>query len=352
MSHKKICLASETWAPAHPLVIQAILEANQGYAPAYGSDSWTERAQALIQEAFKSTCKVFIVPTGTGSNIFGLLLACKRHESVVCTDIAHIHYQESGAAEAMIGCKLVTVPHQEGKLTPDAVTKKLQIERAFGKHSTSPRVLSITQSTEVGTVYRPDELASLSKLCQEENLLLHIDGSRLYNAAVSLNMSLHEMVQIAQPDIVSLGGTKNGLMGAEALLVFNKALQEGSDHLQKQTLQLLSKMRYMSTQYIPFFTNGLWHTLASGANRKAQEIASIIKATPHLTLSYPVETNQIFFSAPPSWIPCIQEAIFCHLWNQEKHEIRFIASWDTTEEDVREAHSVFSNLSKTMIRLT
>lgn len=343
---KKICLASDNWTSAHPLVMQAIMEANEGYAPAYGSDAWTEKAQTLIQETFKASCKVFIVPTGTGANIFGLLLACRRYESVICTDIAHIHYQESGAAESLIGCKLVIVAHQEGKLTPHAVLKRLKTERAFGKHSTAPRVLSITQSTEVGTVYQPHELASLSQLCQEENLLLHIDGSRLYNAAVSLNLSLHEMVQVAQPDIVSLGGTKNGLMGAEALLIFNPLLQEGSDHLQKQTLQLLSKMRYVSTQYIPFFTNGLWHTLAKEANRKAQEIAAIIKATPHLSLSYPVETNQIFFLAPPAWIPYIQDDIFCYLWDQEKHEIRFIASWNTTEQDVMEVQSIFSKISR------
>lgn len=346
MSHKKICLASDNWSAAHPNVMQAIMEANHGYAPAYGGDAWTEKAQLLIQDTFKAKCKVFIVPTGTGANMFALILACRRYESVLCTDIAHIHYQESGAAESLIGCKLVTVPHQEGKLTPHAVLKRLKTERAFGKHSTSPRVLSITQSTEVGTVYRPDELASLSKLCREENLLLHIDGSRLYNAAVSLNLSLHEMVQIAQPDIVSLGGTKNGLMGAEALLIFNQNLQEGSDHLQKQTLQLLSKMRYLSTQYIPFFTNSLWHTLALHANQKAQEIASIIKDTPYLTLSYPVETNQIFFSAPAAWIPLIQDEIFCYLWDQEKSEIRFIASWDTLDEDVKRIQAIFSKLSQ------
>jgi len=346
MSHKKICLASDNWTPAHPLVIQAILEANEGYAPSYGSDIWTEKAAALIQEAFGSKCKVFIVPTGTGSNVFGLSLACRRHESVICTDIAHIQYQESGAAEALIGCKLVTVSHHEGKLTPNGVRKKLATERAFGKHSTSPKVLSITQSTEIGTVYQLGELAALAQLCKEENLLMHIDGSRLYNAAVSLDVSFQEMVKAAKPDIVSLGGTKNGLMGAESLLIFNPLLQEGSDHLQKQMLQLLSKMRYASCQYIPLFTNHLWRDLAHHANKKAREIASILKAFPELSLSYPVETNQIFFSAPASWIPMIQEDIFCYPWNQEKREIRFITSWNTTENNIREIQSIFENIRK------
>src|SRR5712692_2449634 len=143
MNKNKTYLASDNWAPAHPLIIKAITEANEGYAPSYGSDAWTEEAGRLIQKAFKSKCKVFVVPTGTGANIFALRLCCKAYESVICTDIAHIQNQESGAAEALVGCKLLTVPHKEGKVTSDEIVKKLKRERAFGKHSTSPRVLSI-----------------------------------------------------------------------------------------------------------------------------------------------------------------------------------------------------------------
>ncbi|WP_068469887.1 threonine aldolase family protein [Candidatus Protochlamydia phocaeensis] len=345
MTRKKICLASDNWTGVHPSVLQALLEANDGYAASYGADLWTEKAQQLIQDAFKAKCKILIVPTGTGANVFGLKLACRRHESVICTDIAHIQYQESGSAESIVGCKLLTIPHKEGKLVPSAVLKKLKSERAFGKHSTSPRVMSITQPTEVGTVYTFEELAALAKLCREENLILHMDGSRLYNAAVSLGMPLHDMLAIAQVDLLSLGGTKNGLMGAEALLIFNPALEEGSDHLQKQTLQLMSKMRYLSAQYIPFFKDGLWQTLARQANQRAKEIASLIQLTPNLSLSYPVETNQIFFTAPPAWIPLIQEDIFCYLWDQEKSEIRLITSWNTSEEDVKAVQSILEKIS-------
>ncbi len=348
MSKNKICLASDNWAPAHPLILDAITQANEGYAPSYGSDAWTEEAQNLIQNVFKKKCKVFIVPTGTGSNIFALKLCCKPFESIICTDISHIHYQESGAAEALIGCKLLTVPHQEGKATPEEIVKRLKKERAFGKHSTSPRVLSITQSTEVGTVYTLEELKSLAKFCKQENLLLHMDGSRLYNAAVGLGVGLHEIAEAAQVDILSLGGTKNGLIGAEALVIFNPQLQEGSDHLQKQMLQLLSKMRYLSAQYIPFFKKDLWHTLATHAHQKAQEIASIIKSIPSLSISYPVDSNQILFKAPASWVPLIQEKIFCHLWDAEKNEIRFVTSWKTSEEDVKELRSVLAELGKKM----
>lgn len=353
MSQKKIFLASDNWAPVHPLIMESITEANKSYAPAYGTDSWTAEAQKLIQEVFRqSHCKVFIVPSGTGSNIFGLKLACRRFESIICTDIAHIQYQESGAAESIIGCKHLTIPHLEGKVTPSAVLKKIKSEKAFGKHSTVPKVLSITQPTEIGTVYSIDELLALSKLCQEENLFMHIDGSRFYQAAVALETPLHEIVEAAKPDVLSLGGTKNGLMGVEALLIFNPDLYEGSDHLHKQTLQLLSKMRYFSAQYLPFFKEKLWHSMAKHANEKAVEIADIIKETPHLSLSYPVETNQIFFTAPPAWIPLIQESVFCLLWDQEKNEIRFIASWCTSEDDIKDLQTIFKKLSQTADPIT
>ena len=332
--HEKICLASDNFTTAHPAVITAITEANRGHAPSYGSDPWTLQAQELIQHAFNATPKVFMVPTGTGANVLALKLACKRYESVICTDIGHLNYQESGAAESLIGCKLLTVQHREGKLTPQDVVRKLKSERAFGKHSTSPRVLSITQPTEVGTVYTLDELEALSELCKTEHLLFHMDGSRLYNAAVSLEVSLGKIAQAASLDILSLGGTKNGLICAESLLIFNPALHEGADHLHKQNLGLLSKMRYLSAQYIPFFKNELWRTLAKHANQKAQEIAALIQATPGLSLSYPVESNQIFFTAPAAWLPLIQEKVLCYPWDKEKNEIRFIASWDTSDKEV------------------
>lgn len=342
---QKVSLASDNWTPAHPAIMEAIVQANEGSAFPYGSDPWTEEAHNLIQSIFQKKCKILILPTGTGSNVLALKLSCRRHESVICTDIAHIQSQESGAAEAVVGCKLITIPHQNGKLKPEAVLKRLNSKRALGKHTTSPRVLSITQPTEIGTVYTLEELIALSKLCRTENLLFHIDGSRFYNAAAFLKIDLGEMIHSIEVDLLSLGGTKNGLMGAESLIIFNPTLEEGSDHLHKQTLQLLSKMRYLSAQYIPFFKQGLWRTLANQANQRAQELTSILKNTPHISLSYPVETNQIFFTVPPSWIPLIQDKISCYLWDHDKSEIRWIASWNTSEEDIKQVELAIAEIS-------
>lgn len=268
----------------------------------------------------------------------------RSHHSVICSDIAHIARSETGAAEAIVGCKLLLTKSSQGKIYPEQILYELNKEKFSFKHATFPAVLSITQPTEVGTIYSLEELIHLRRFCKQENLLLHIDACRIFNAAVSLNVNLHDIIDAAEPDIISLGGTKNGLLAAEAVVIFNQDLQEGSDYLQKQTLQLLSKMRYLSAQYIPFFEDNLWLNLATKANNKAQEIATILKSIPKLTINYPVQTNQIFFSAPEHWVPLIQEKIACHLWTQETSEIRFLTSWNTSDDDVVKVRSIFAEI--------
>jgi len=341
MTEAKICLASDNWSPAHPHIMQAVIDANKGYAIPYGGDKWTKEASQCIKDHFQKKCTTFFLPTGTGANVFSFMLACRRYESILVSDIAHVQDQETGATESCVGCKLLTVPHEVGKITPARIKKRLHKERALGKHATSPRMLSLTQSTEVGTVYSLEELSSLSQLCKEEGLLLHIDGSRFYNAAVSLGVSLKEIVDASNVDILSLGGTKNGLMGGESVVIFNEKLAEGSEHVQKQMLQLLSKMRYLSAQYISFFSNNLWFDLAEEANKRARDIATIIESFPQCTISYPVETNQIFFTVPDAYFSKIQEHIFCYPWDEGKKELRFVTSWNTSEEDIKGVRQVF-----------
>jgi threonine aldolase len=310
----------------------ALQEANQGYASSYGNDHFTQKAKSLIQKEVGRECQVLIVPTGTGANILSLKLALRCHESAVVTEMAHVQTNETGAAEAVVGCKLLTVSSILGKVTPDNVLKRIRSERLNGPHATSPKLLSITQPTEVGTVYTLEEIKALANLCREENLYLHMDGSRLYNAAVSLGVSLSTLTQYV--DILSLGGTKNGLVGAEALVIFNPAFLGPEEYFRKQTLQLTSKMRYLSVQFFPFFEKGLWKQLATNSNKKALEIASILESCPGYRLNYPVDSNQIFFSPPKDKTEMILEHVYCYLWNEEKNEIRFVTSWNTTEEDV------------------
>jgi threonine aldolase len=340
MSQEKIGLASDNYAPAHPRILEALSEANKGWASPYGLDPWTLHFQKLMEDVF-GPCRALLVPTGTGANVLGLTLACKRYESVLCSAIAHLLHQEAGAAEAA-GIKLLSVPHRAGKIIPEEIFKRLELEKSVGHHATMPRLLSITQSTEVGTVYSLNELKALAKLCKQENLFLHMDGSRLYNAAVALKTSLRALTQ--DLDLLSLGGTKNGLMGAEALLIFNPALQQGCDYLQKQTLQLPSKMRYFAAQYIAFFEDDLWRTLAEQANERARELANFLEEIPEVAINFPVETNQIFFSVPSHWITQIQKSIECYLWDASKHELRFVTSWSTTPKDLTTARTTFKNL--------
>jgi threonine aldolase len=347
MSHQKVCLASDNWAPAHPLVLQAIVSANDQCAAAYGTDWWTEEATSLIRETLSSAhARVFMVPTGTGANVLALKLCCARFESIICTDSAHINFQESGALEAIVGAKILTVPHYNGKLTPELILRRLYRERAFAKHGTVPRVVSIAQTTEFGTMYTLSELQDISAVCRQEKLLLHMDGSRIYNAAAALNISLQQIIAAAKVDILSLGGTKNGLMGAEAVVIFNQSLFSGSEHVHKQTLQLTSKMRFVSAQYIPFFKNNLWRELAQHANNKAYELANFIQQSSQFALNYQVETNQIFFTVPEHLINELQEKIFCIPWDLEKNEVRFITSWFTTDKDIIEAKDILSYLDK------
>jgi threonine aldolase len=339
----KISIASDNVSPVHPDIIEALIAVNEGWAPSYGGDRSTAEAIKTLQKTFQTRAKVFIVPTGTGANVFALKLACRPYSSILCSAISHINCQESGAPESITGCKLILVAATEGKVTPAAVKKQLAHERLSGKHSTIPKILSITQPTEVGTVYSLEELKALSLLCKEEGLMLHMDGSRLYNAAAALNVSLSEITEAASPDILSLGGTKNGLMSAEAVLIFNPLLEEGSDHLQKQTLQLMSKMRYLSAQFPPFFHKELWRKLAQNANDKAKKLADFIKTLPGFTLNYTVQTNQIFFSAPPERISFIQETIGCILWNPDLNEIRFVTSWNTTDEEIDHVKQILAD---------
>ncbi len=324
--------ASDNWATAAPEILAAISAANHGHAPAYGADEYTQKAMQLIKEQFDRLAEVIFVYNGTAANTLCLKVAADSYQSILAARDAHIVTSEVGAPCAATGAKLVTLEHTQGKINPADIAKAIAKETYWGTHSNLPRVLSLTQATEMGTVYTIDELAEISKICKKHNLLLHMDGCRLYNAAVFLNKSLNDITQYV--DLLSLGGSKNGLLFGEAVVVFNPDLFERASYLHKQLLQLQSKMRFLSAQFIPFFEAKLWCDYASHANKMAQKLATGFAKHKSLKLVYPVQTNQIFVSMPKEMILTLQKEYPFHEFDKENNLARLVTSHDTTVEEV------------------
>ena len=254
-----------------PEVMQALIDVNQGHVPSYGSDSLTRESKDKIQTALGRECEVFFVYNGTAANNLAAKAVLKSIDSIICPDSAHIHCLESGAPYSTVGCKLITIPAKDGKITPDQIRAAFDKETYWGPHATRPRLVSITQSTELGTVYSLAELVAIKSLCEDLGMLLHVDGCRIYNAAATLDCSLAEICE--SMDILSLGGTKNGLMFGEAVVFFNKEAADGFMHLRKQGLQLHSKMRFIAAQMDALFTDNLWLRNAAHANQMAAKLA-------------------------------------------------------------------------------
>ena len=260
--------ASDNNAGVHPEVLEAIARANQGHTVGYGDDAYTESAVRKFKEHFGDDIEVFIVFNGTAANCLSLKALTDSYHAVICTDFAHIYTDECGAPEKFTGCKLIPLPNQNGKLTVEAV--RGAYHGIGDQHHVQPRVVSITQSTEMGTVYKPAEIKALARFCHEHDLFLHMDGARIANAAASLKQNLRQATRDLGVDVLSFGGTKNGLMGAEAVVFFNKRLADNFLYLRKQGMQLASKMRFISAQFEALLTNDLWLTSAQHANRMAQ----------------------------------------------------------------------------------
>jgi threonine aldolase len=326
--------ASDNYAGVHPEVMDALREANSGHAPSYGHDVWTERAGAVFRQHFGPAARAFPVFNGTAANVLGIQAVTRPHHAVICGEGAHIQVDECGAPERFTGCKLVLCPSPDGKIRPPDVISRLT---GIGdEHRVQPRVVSVTQATELGTVYSIAEVKELAETAHANGMLLHMDGARLANAAVSLGVELKEITTDAGVDIVSFGGTKNGLMGAEAV-VFLGGL-EPADFLfvRKQGMQLASKMRFLSAQFVALLGGDLWRRNAAHANRMAQLLAEQLRTVPGVSLTQPVQANGVFARVPPAHIPALQERAFFYVWNPVASEVRWMMSWDTTPEDVEQ----------------
>ena len=326
--------ASDNNAGVHPEVLQAIAAANQGHAVGYGDDSCTEAAIRKFKRHFGADIEVFIVFNGTAANCLSLKALTSTYHAVICAEAAHIYTDECGAPEKFTGCKLIPLPAREGKLTVEAVR---QAYHGIGdQHHVQPRVISITQATEVGTVYKPSEIKALARFAHEHDMFLHVDGARIANAAVSLGQSLRQASRDLGVDVLSFGGTKNGALGAEAVVFFDKALARDFLYLRKQGMQLASKMRFISAQFDALLTGDLWRTSAEHANRMARLLQKNLSPIPDVKVVYKVEANGVFVKIPRKAIARLQKRYFFYVWNEQQSVVRWMCSFDTTEQDVKQ----------------
>ena len=324
--------ASDNNAGVHPKIIQAISAVNQGHTVGYGDDPYTRSALAKFREHFGRNTETFVVFNGTAANVLGFAALTNPYHAVICAEAAHVYVDECGAPEKLTGCKLIPIPTVAGKLTVEAVEK---VYHGIGdQHHVQPRVISITQSTEVGTVYKPDEVKALSRFAHERKMFLHMDGARIANAAASLKLSLREATRDLGVDVLSFGGTKNGAMGAEAVVFFNQNLAHDFLYRRKQGMQLASKMRYISAQLDALLTDDLWLRNARHSNRMAKLLERELRKIPGVEIAYKVEANGVFARIPRAAIAKIRQRYFFYDWDESQAMVRWMCSWDTTEEDV------------------
>jgi threonine aldolase len=324
--------ASDNYASAHPDVLAAMAEANDGHAVSYGADPWTARAQEILRGHFGAVSESLLVFNGSGANVVSIRAVCRPWEAVVCADTAHVNVDEGGAPERIAGVKLLTVATPDGKLTPDQV--RARVTRIGDEHAVQPRLVTITQSSEYGTRYRPEETAALAQTAHELGLVLHMDGSRLANAAAGLGCGLGDLATAVGVDVLSLGGTKNGMLLGEAVVFLNPALGEGARYLRKQTLQLASKSRFLAAQFIAMFEGDLWRRNAVHANAMAARLADAIAGIPGVTITQAVQANGVFAVMPREAADAVRARWPFYTWDEGTGEERLMCSWDTTTDEV------------------
>jgi threonine aldolase len=325
--------ASDNAATVHPGVLEAIARQNAGHAFSYGHDPYTQQVEAMVAEAFGvPSARTFFVFNGTGANVLSLRALCRPWEAVICSENAHLHTDEVGAPEAIAGAKLLIAPAVDGRMGLSAIERF--VSAPAEEHFVTPRVVSVTQSTELGTLYSLDELKAITELAHAHGLIVHMDGSRLSNAAAALGVGLGDVTAGVGVDIVSFGGTKNGVMIGEAVVVFDPARAEGMLHLRKQTLQLASKMRFVAAQFDALLTDELWRANAAHANAMATRLAEAVVDIPGVAVSRPVQVNAVFAILPAATRIALQREFDFYAWDESTGEVRWMCSWDTTQDDV------------------
>lgn len=324
--------ASDNYAGVHPEVLTALAEANEGHQVSYGEDVYTERLHTVMEQHFGRPVEVYPVFNGTGANVLSLQSMLPPWGAVICAETAHIHTDENAAPERVAGIKLLTVPTPDGKLTPELVDRQ-----AWGwgdEHRAQPLVVSITQTTELGTCYTAEEIAALAAHAHERGMKVHLDGARIANAAASLDLPLHAFTTDVGVDVVSFGGTKNGLLGAEAVVVLDPAASTGLTYLRKMNMQLASKMRFISAQLVALLEGDLWLRSAQHANAMAQRLHRGVADLPGVRVARPVQANAVFAVLPPGVADRLRAQFRFYDWDVATGEVRWMCAFDTTEADV------------------
>ena len=326
--------ASDNNSGIHPEILDAIISANRGHTIAYGDDYYTELAVERFKEHFGENIDVYFVFNGTAANVLGFKAVTKSFNSIICADIAHINVDECGAPEKYTGCKLLTIPTGNGKITIDQIKQKMH---GIGvEHHSQPKVVSITQSTELGTVYTLKEISKIADFVHAHGMILHMDGARVSNAAASLNVRLRDITTDAGVDVLSFGGTKNGMLLGEAVVFFKRDLSRDFKYIRKQGMQLASKMRFISAQFIALLSNDLWLKNARHSNEMARLLAEKVGEIPQIKITQKVDANAVFATVPKKYIPILQEKYFFYVWNEETSEVRWMTTFDTTIEDIED----------------
>jgi threonine aldolase len=324
--------ASDNNSGVHPDILKAIEAANFRHAIAYGGDPFTQLAEEKFREIFGVETSVYFVFLGTAANVLSIKALTDSYHAVICAETAHIQTDECGAPEKFTGCKLIPIDTSDGKISPELIAKHLH---GFEfEHHSQPKIISITQSTELGTLYSLAEIRNLANLAHAYNMYLHVDGARIANAAASLGVSCKEMIAETGVDVLSFGGTKNGLMFGEAIVFLKKGLDRNFKYYRKQGMQLSSKMRFISSQFLAYFENDLWMKNAQHANAMAKLLASEVAQIPFVKITQPVCANGVFAIVPKEIIPKLQEKYFFYVWNEQTSEVRWMTSWDTQPEDI------------------
>jgi threonine aldolase len=336
-------LASDNYAGVLPEMLEAIIEASGLHAKSYGYDDFTEKAKQEFVKHFGNNIEVTFVFNGTGANVLGISCATESFNSILCADSSHLYVDESTAPEIFTSCRLVPLAtNREGKIEIETIKKA--IIRKGDEHFPQVKVFSIAQPTEYGTVYTKEELLAINKILKEHDIVFHIDGARLFNAAVNLKCSLKEMTQDVGVDILSVGGTKIGMLFGEAIVFFDKRYSQNLRFRQKQSMQLPSKMRFISAQFHRLLRDEVWVKSATHANEMANRLFEGIKDIQKIRITKPVQANSVFAVIPVEWNELLQDKASFHVWNENTNEVRWMCAFDTEEKDIDEFISLIRNL--------